>query len=187
MTPRLAVLADLPAIVALEADGFPPGERWSEASWRSELEADNRDVLVAGEPVAGVITVQHVGGVADLNRVVVASAERGRGLGRQLVEAGVAAAWEAECEEMLLEVRHDNVAALHLYAQQGFVEIARRRGYYGPGVDAVILRRELTDDPNLPHDPTCAHHCTSCVDTPGHEPHACTHNDSTDSEGDDRE
>lgn len=145
MIPRAATSDDLAAIVALE-EGFPVRERWSEAAWRSELEADNRDVLVAGDPVEGAITVQHVGGVADLNRVVVAEARRGRGLGRALVEAGLARAAAHACDEMLLEVRSDNTAAIALYERQGFAPIAERRDYYGPGADAVIMRRDLADE-----------------------------------------
>lgn len=143
MSVRPAEPADLTGIVALE-QGFPPKERWSPDAWRGELEADNRDVLVAGDPVEGVITVQHVGGVADLNRIVVAPRRRRAGLGRRLVEAGIERATSHECDEMLLEVRSDNAPALALYEQQGFAPIARRRDYYGPGADAVIMRVDLT-------------------------------------------
>ncbi|WP_432559781.1 GNAT family N-acetyltransferase [Granulicoccus sp. GXG6511] len=138
---------DLNPILALEHSGFPPRERWSRASWASELEADNRIVLVEGsDAVTGVASVQHVGGVAELNRIIVASDARGAGLGRALLVAGITAAREVECEEMLLEVRHDNAPALALYGANGFEEIARRTNYYGAGIDAVIMRLELEAD-----------------------------------------
>lgn len=145
MNPRRATPKDLPEILALEQGGFEPKERWSERSWAGELAADNRTVLVAGEPVAGVITVQQAGAVAELNRIVVAPAYRRTGLGHALLTAGIATAVAAEAEEMLLEVRHDNAGALGLYARHGFVEIARRPDYYGSGVDAVILRMDLEE------------------------------------------
>lgn len=145
---RPAAETDVAGVMELESAGFPAKEQWSESAWASEIAADNRVVLVAEEDdrLAGVITVQHVGGVADLNRVVVAPDQRGRGLGRRLCEAGLAAAEAEQCDEMLLEVRHDNTPALDLYRSLGFTEIARRSGYYGAGVDAVILRRELEED-----------------------------------------
>ena len=31
--------------------------------------------------------------------------------------------------------------ALHRYGRRGFVPVARRRDYYAPGVDAVVMRR----------------------------------------------
>lgn len=143
---RPARATDLDAILALEESGFGPRERWSRGSWAGELEADNRRVLVVGD-VTGVTSVQHVGGVAELNRIIVARGARGGGLGRDLLGAAIAAAREVECEEMLLEVRHDNAPALALYGAFGFVEIARRTNYYGGGIDAVIMRLELeTDD-----------------------------------------
>lgn len=149
---RPADLGDLGAICALEDAAFDARERWSRTAWQGELAADNRVVIVAGSPALGVITIQTVGGVADLNRVIVAEQARGRGLGRTLTEAGIAAARERECEEMLLEVRHDNTPALGLYAALGFAEIARRANYYGPGADALILRLDLADDEGDDHE-----------------------------------
>jgi ribosomal-protein-alanine N-acetyltransferase len=143
MNLRRATPEDLPEILALERQGFELKERWSEHSWTAELAADNRTVLLAGEPVVGVITVQQIGGVAELNRIVVDPAYRRKGVGGALVSAGIAIAVAAEAEEMLLEVRHDNAAASALYARHGFTEIARRADYYGSGVDAVILHLDL--------------------------------------------
>ena len=44
---------------------------------------------------------------------------------------------------ILLEVRDDNLAAQKLYARHGFRSMGRRRGYYGPGLDAVVMERHL--------------------------------------------
>lgn len=81
--------------------------------------------------------------MAELHRIVVDPAYRRNGVGDALLTAGTAAALAAEAEEMLLEVRADNTAAVNLYARHGFREIARRSGYYGAGVDAVIMRVQL--------------------------------------------
>lgn len=143
---RPARATDLEAVLAQEEQGFDVRERWSAQLWADELAADNRIVLVAGEPVAGVITVQHVGAVAELNRIVVGAAIRRTGLGRRLLAAAIAAAGEVRAEDMLLEVRADNEAARALYAASGFVDIARRNNYYGGGVDAVVMRLDLEGD-----------------------------------------
>jgi ribosomal protein S18 acetylase RimI-like enzyme len=51
-----------------------------------------------------------------------------------------------EATEVFLEVRADNPGAQNLYTSLGFAEIAVRPAYYQPdGVDAVIMRLELTD------------------------------------------
>ena len=84
--------SDLAAILALEEAGFDSGARWTEASWLDELRGTDRRVLVDrdGGELRGAATFQLVAGTADLHRVVVAPAHRGRGIGRALVEAGIA-------------------------------------------------------------------------------------------------
>ena len=49
-------------------------------------------------------------------------------------------------EEVILEVAVDNIAALALYKRSGFIEAARRAGYYRRSngtVDAIVMRRNL--------------------------------------------
>jgi ribosomal protein S18 acetylase RimI-like enzyme len=43
----------------------------------------------------------------------------------------------------MLEVRAVNEEALPLYLENGFTEISRRQNYYGPGLTAIIMRKEL--------------------------------------------
>ena len=46
---------------------------------------------------------------------------------------------------MFLEVRADNTRAQRLYHWWGFAEVGIRRGYYQPsGMDAIVMRRDLT-------------------------------------------
>ncbi len=91
----------------------------------------------------GVATFQLVADVADLHRVVVAPDHRGRGVGRALVEAGMARASEQGCRRVLLEVEHDNAPALALYRLLGFTELGRRENYYGAGRHALVMQHDL--------------------------------------------
>lgn len=148
---RTADAEDVPALVAIDQTAFPLEERWSHRLWTEELAADNRHVRVAVDGhgrVIGVISVQIVGPTAELIRVAVEAGRQRQGLGGMLVATGLVGAAEAEAEEMLLEVRHDNAAATELYRRLGFTEIARRERYYGPDADAVIMQRELEDFQN---------------------------------------
>lgn len=147
-----ATLAALPAIMRLEQSGFPVSEQWSEASWRAELEAVDRIVLVATDPAThrtgqqadacelrGVVTYQVGLDTADLMRVVVAPEARGRRVGHALVRAGMMHVRGRGVERVLLEVRHDNAPAIALYTGCGFTTLATRPNYYGPGADALVM------------------------------------------------
>lgn len=142
----LAHDTDLPAILSLERGGFAAAQQWSEASWAAELSAEDRIVLASRDPAGeliGVATFGCVAELADLHRVVVAAHARGRGIGAALLRAGVDWAQAVGADRMLLEVRPDNAAAVALYQALGFATLARRRDYYGTGVDALVMCRQL--------------------------------------------
>jgi ribosomal-protein-alanine N-acetyltransferase len=44
---------------------------------------------------------------------------------------------------MMLEVGVNNVSAIALYEKLGYENISTRKGYYGPGLDALVMRKEL--------------------------------------------
>ena len=51
---------------------------------------------------------------------------------------------EAACTRVVyLEVRAGNVIARRLYRQLGFRDLGVRRGYYGPGQDAIVMELRL--------------------------------------------
>ena len=64
----------------MERSGFAGAEQWSERSWLGELLGDGRTILIARahRPV-GVISLQTIGELADLHRLVVAADHRRRG------------------------------------------------------------------------------------------------------------
>jgi len=87
-----------------------------------------------------------------LNLSVVPDARR-EGLGRALLRQFVDDALRWNAEQVFLEVRESNVAAISLYEAEGFAPVARRVGYY-PGAapdaqreDALVMRRSLRAAP----------------------------------------
>lgn len=146
LTIDAATAADLDAIVALEQTGFAPTSRWIGRSWLSEIEGGHHFTPAARGPggtVIGVAAFQLYAEVADLNRVVVDPAHRGRGVGAALVGAGLAWAAASGAERMLLEVEWANEPALALYRRLGFAEITYRRNYYGVNRDALVMEKSL--------------------------------------------
>jgi ribosomal-protein-alanine N-acetyltransferase len=137
---------DIVDVHAIEESVFAE-TAWTPAQFWSELAQENRIYLVAD--ASGRIAAY--GGVmvrpptADIQTIAVAPEHRGRGLARELLGHLLAAAADGDCSEVLLEVRADNASAIALYASEGFDVIARRGSYYGPGLDALIMRRRRHD------------------------------------------
>ena len=65
---------------------------------------------------------------------------RRRGLGRALLHALLTVAKERGCEQVALEVRASNEAAIRMYEEAGFSTAGRRRGFYrDPREDALVM------------------------------------------------
>jgi [ribosomal protein S18]-alanine N-acetyltransferase len=132
---------DLDAIMVLEQAGFPAAEQWSERSWRGELLGDGRTILIArAQNPVGVISIKTVGELADVHRLVVEPRSRRRGIGTDLVRAGLERVRQHGVREVVLDVGYGNEPAIALYQQLGFEQLSARRNYYGPGQDALILK-----------------------------------------------
>ena len=140
---------DMPAIMALERELFPE-DAWTPEMFAAEFAqpASRRLYLVAEEAAAliGYAGMMFTGGPqADVVTLAVDPAHWGAGTGTALLTALVDEAASRGCAEVLLEVREDNPRARQLYLRHGFTEVGIRRGYYQPsGVDAVVMRKELT-------------------------------------------
>jgi ribosomal-protein-alanine acetyltransferase len=93
-------------------------------------------------------------GEAQLLNLSVVPDSRREGLGRMLLAQFVDDARRLGAEQMFLEVRASNTAAIGLYEGAGFAPIARRVAYYPPapetGVreDALVMRRALRPRPS---------------------------------------
>ena len=68
---------------------------------------------------------------------------RGRGVGAALLNAALERLPRRRARALFLEVDGGNTPALALYRRFGFAEVARRRSYYAPGTDAIVMRRQV--------------------------------------------
>ena len=81
-------MSDLDAIMAIEQASFDPP--WSRTSWAEEIvPADHRLTLVAGDDEVTAAATFHGFDVADLDRIMVTPAARGRGLAVELLARGL--------------------------------------------------------------------------------------------------
>jgi len=66
-----------------------------------------------------------------------------QGIGNHLLQAFTAEARRQGCRRVTLEVSTANTAGLAFFTRHGFREIRRLPGYYGKGLDALFMAREL--------------------------------------------
>ena len=143
---RLATVTDAAAMSALHVEAFETG--WSEAdfvTWLSRKEGFAIAGIREREAVAFGLALE-AGDDAELLTIAVTSAERRAGLGRKIFERLDAEANKRSLKRWVLEVRHNNLAAVSLYKSLGFVEISVRKAYYrvaGGQADALVLARAV--------------------------------------------
>lgn len=148
-TVRAMTWTDIPTLERLDAELFAQ-DAWAAPTWWAELAGrPRRDYVVAVDPtdaVVGYAGLDHGGDVADVMTIAVAPAAQGTGLGDRLLTELLDRARRGGAQAVMLEVRADNAPALALYARHGFARLSVRRRYYQPGdVDALVLRRLLSD------------------------------------------
>ena len=135
---------DAPALAAIEAACF--SRPWSEYSIRSHLSSDSTATLVAEENggMLGVLFLSCLPPEGEVYRLAVLPVARRRGIGRALLERGIALEREAGVTTMFLDVRVSNEPAITLYRSFGFVEHGVRANYYfAPREDALLMKKEL--------------------------------------------
>lgn len=151
-TVRLANLADLDALVALENASFLD-ERVSRRSIRYSLRSPTMSVLAAiiddagGDVLVGAATLERRrnGRIARLASLAVSSARSGRGLGGLLLDACEAEALSRGCTILRLEVRTDNPGAIRLYERRGYRQYTTKPDYYQDGTEALGFEKALAD------------------------------------------
>lgn len=138
---------DAAALARLHAASFRRG--WSDGEFERLLIERN---IVAhratiGRTLVGFILSRLIEGEAEILSVAVASARRGKGLARSLLQLHLGRLAGLRAQTVFLEVDEDNAPARRLYNRAGFREVGRRKGYYPQGdgqpTAALVLRRDL--------------------------------------------
>lgn len=136
---RPATRDDAMAVHDLERSVFG-ADAWTLSMVTEEITHPRRiaRVAVRDHRVVGYAVLAIGDESADLHRIAVAEPHRRTGIASALLAETLRAA----STRTLLEVAAGNASALAFYACHGFVEIARRTGYYRGGSDAVVMERQ---------------------------------------------
>ncbi len=145
---RPMTLTDVPDVIAVEraSYSFP----WSEGVFRDCIRVGYlcRVVEVEGE-VAGYGIMSYGAGEAHILNICVRSDLRSQGIGRKLMHYLLERAGAAQMQDVFLEVRPSNPAAIALYVSLGFTQIGIRKAYYqavGGREDAFVYKLVLSAD-----------------------------------------
>ena len=143
---------DLAEVAALEARiHIAP---WTMGNFRDALAAGyssrvgERDYRIIAY---GVLMISP--GEAQILNLSVVPDIRREGIGRALLRDFIDDARNLRVDQLFLEVRASNVAAIGLYESEGFAPVARRVSYYpgaaaeDPREDAIVMRRTVDPQP----------------------------------------
>ena len=140
---------DLPAVIALERKIFKK-EAWTVGQFKEELAGvplsryyvialdDENNLIGYGGIAQGAPNFE-----ADIHTLAVADNFRRKGIGRKLMAELEKWAHNRGAKEIFLEMRTTNEEAKPLYKSLGYQVISTRKNYYGPKLDAYVMRKQV--------------------------------------------
>ena len=136
---------DLVPAFSIEKNAYGK-EAWTMAQLKEEFAGKDRMYVVGefGGELIAYAGVVNLAGTADVLTLTVVDEHRRKGIGRELLRRLIDWSRTQKCKAIMLEVRVGNIDAIPLYESFGFIEISRRKDYYGPGKTAIVMRKELT-------------------------------------------
>lgn len=120
-------------------------EGWSAASFESEAAKKNGIVLYIEEnsTISGLICGYYAVGEGDITSVAVHPECRRQGLALKLIRE-FEKQLPNDTEDIFLEVRESNTAAISLYEKCGFGAVSTRKNFYeSPRENAVVMKKSI--------------------------------------------
>ncbi|MGJ8581450.1 MAG: ribosomal protein S18-alanine N-acetyltransferase [Psychromonas sp.] len=134
-------ISDLPDVLKIESAAH--SHPWSEKLFMSNFgKRYINHVLLLNEKIVGYFIASYVAGEVTLLNIAIAPEYQGQGLGHVLLSYLQRFSIELAQQEIWLEVRASNQAAITLYERLGFVDVDVRPAYYPADngrEDAIIM------------------------------------------------
>lgn len=108
------------------------------------LSSDNYMVILAkiNDSVAGFISASISFDQSDILQVCVEQKFRHQGIGKALLNEFENIMKQRGVKELFLEVNQENNIAIKLYHSVNFIDISKRKNYYGKN-DAIVMKKTL--------------------------------------------
>jgi tRNA threonylcarbamoyl adenosine modification protein YeaZ/ribosomal-protein-alanine acetyltransferase len=137
---------DLVSAIAIEKEVYGK-TAWSADQFKEEFAKSPKTAHYLAAEIEGQLIayagIFYVADVADIHTITVVADQRRKGIGRELLKRLIDWARVKKAQAIMLEMRLGNDQARPLYESFGFIEISKRENYYGPGLTAVVMRKEL--------------------------------------------
>lgn len=140
----LANSAQAEQLAALEATQ-PQAAGWAKKGFETELTQPHAQIWIytLQEQIIGFLALRSVGDFAEILNVAVHPRHTRKGLAQKLLNHALAQLAEKQVKQVSLEVAKDNPPAIALYTQAGFQTLGKRKDFYGPGRDGLIMGKDL--------------------------------------------
>lgn len=147
---RQADKSDIPDLVNLDDECFDTyyyrQTKFSESDFQKYFRRSKSILLVAVRDscligyVAGTIRMLRLQFIAHLDSIAVSPAARNEGVGNALLDFFIQGVKQHACRIVLLEVAKANKEGLDFFSKRGFQKIGDLAGYYGRGLDGVLMQ-----------------------------------------------
>ncbi len=141
---RVATVADLPYLMALENDSFIAP--WGEKEVIYELCENPYSVFLVAtinDLIVGFINYWHTFDSATVCQIAVNKNYRKQGIAFLLMKELLNDCFAERIKEITLEVRENNLPAIKLYEKTGFETVLVKKNYYSNGENALYMIRKV--------------------------------------------
>ena len=138
---------DFETLWRMDQECFPPGISYSKQELKAYMRRQGSFTLVAAHAdkgeIAGFIVV-YSGPIAHVITIDVDTVARRLGVGSLLLRAAEERLRSEGARAVGLETAVDNLAAISFYKRQGYSVIRTWPRYYSNGVDALVMKKDLS-------------------------------------------
>jgi [ribosomal protein S18]-alanine N-acetyltransferase len=141
---------DFEVLWRMDQDCFPPGIAYSRRELKEYVRHRGSFTLLASDADTGTIAgfiVVHQAPTGHVITIDVIAEARRSGVGSRLLQAAEDRLRAGGSNAVGLETAVDNLAALAFYKRHGYSVIRIWPRYYSNGVDALVLKKELSATP----------------------------------------